>query len=86
LSLISLNYKKIFPIRKSTTQKEAQFDDMETVVKIISIVATYIFLVENESLLNKKFINHKETNSKTCTTYCLYHDVYPNFNWPNLTF
>ena len=41
---------------------------MKTLDKIILIFATYAFLVEKKSLLNKKFTNHKETNSRTCTT------------------
>jgi len=37
-------------------------------VKKLGNNTIYAFLVEKESLLNKKFINQKETNSKTCIT------------------
>jgi hypothetical protein len=53
---MSLNDKKILSTRKSTKQKETQVVDIETLSKIISTIATYIVLVEKESLLNKKFI------------------------------
>jgi hypothetical protein len=53
---MSLNDKKTLPTRKSTKQKETQVVDIETLSKIISTIATYIVLVEKESLLNKKFI------------------------------
>jgi hypothetical protein len=65
---MSLNDKKTLPTRKSTKQKETQVADMKNLAKIISIVTTYVFLVENKSLLNKKSTNHKETNRKTRTT------------------
>jgi hypothetical protein len=38
---------------------------MENLAKIISIATIYDVLVEKESLLNKKSINYKETNSQT---------------------
>jgi len=45
---------------------------MKILIKIISIAATYASLIENESLLNKKSTNYKETNNKTCiATYSL---------------
>jgi len=53
---MSLNDKKTLPTRKSTKQKKTQVVDIETLSKIISTIATYIVLVEKESLLNKKFI------------------------------
>ena len=65
---MSFNNKKTFLMRKSTKQKETQVADMKNLAKIISIVTTYVFLVENKSLLNKKSTNHKKTNSKTRTT------------------
>ena len=46
---MSLNDKKILSTRKSTKQKETQVVDIETLSKIISTIATYIFLVEKES-------------------------------------
>jgi hypothetical protein len=53
-------------IRKSTKKKgEKQVVDMENLAKIISIATIYDVLVEKESLLNKKSINYKETNSQT---------------------
>jgi len=55
-------------MRKSTKQKKTQLVDMETLAKIILIVIIYIVLVEKKSLLHKKCTDHKETNSKTCTT------------------
>jgi hypothetical protein len=63
-----LNNKETLSMRRSMEQNEIQIDDIETLVKIILIVVTYDFLVQNKSLLNKKSINHKETNSNTCTT------------------
>ena len=55
-------------MRKFTIKKKyIHVDDMKTLDKIILIFATYAFLVEKKSLLNK-FTNHKETNSRTCTT------------------
>jgi hypothetical protein len=65
---VSLNDKKTLSMRKLTKLKEIQVDDMETLAKTFSIVATYIVFVEKKSLLNKKCTNHKETNSKTCIT------------------
>ena len=65
---MSFNNKKTLLMRKSTKQKETQVADMKNLTKIISIVTTYVFLVENKSLLNKKSTNHKKTNSKTRTT------------------
>jgi hypothetical protein len=82
-SLISLNDKKTLPKRKSTKQKKKQVIDMETLAKIIPIVATYIVIVrkKKESLLNKKSTNHKKINSKTrTTTFSLYYDVFLNSN------
>ena len=56
-------------MRKFTIKKKyIHVDDMKTLDKIILIFATYAFLVEKKSLLNKKFTNHKGTNSRTCTT------------------
>jgi hypothetical protein len=41
----------------------------------------YSVLVENQSLLNKKFTNHEETNNKTHTiTSSLYRDGFLNFD------
>jgi hypothetical protein len=55
---------------------------LETLEKIISIMFAYSVLVENQSLLNKKFTNHEETNNKTHTiTSSLYHDGFLNFDW-----
>jgi len=65
---MSLNDKETLPKRKSKKYKETQVTDMKTITKIISIAITYVFLIEKESLLNKKSINHKETNSKTIIT------------------
>jgi predicted transporter len=55
-------------MKKSTKQKEIQFDNMETLSKKISIVTTYAFLIKNKSLLNKKSLSHNKTNSKIYTT------------------
>jgi hypothetical protein len=63
-----LNNKETLSMRRSMEQNEIQIDDIETLVKIILIVVTYDFLIQKKSLLNKKSINHKETNSNTCTT------------------
>jgi hypothetical protein len=49
---MSFNNKKTFLMRKSTKQKETQVADMKNLAKIISIVTTYVFLVEKKSLLN----------------------------------
>jgi hypothetical protein len=38
---------------------------MEILARIIIIDVTYAFLVEIKYLLNKKFINYKESNCKT---------------------
>jgi hypothetical protein len=65
---VSLNDKETLLMKKSIKQKEIQVANMKTLAKIISIVATYVFLVENESLLNNKFINHEETNNEIHTT------------------
>ena len=56
---MSLNDKENFSTRKSTKQKVMQVVDLETLAKIISIAATYIILMEKESLLNKNSTNHK---------------------------
>jgi hypothetical protein len=56
---VSLNDKKTLSMRKLTKLKEIQVDDMETLAKTFSIVATYIVFVEKKSLLNKKFTNYK---------------------------
>ena len=55
-------------MRKSTKHKEKQFVDMKTLTKIIIIVSIYTIPVQKESLLNKKSIDHKKTNYKTCIT------------------
>jgi len=82
-SLMSLIDKKTLPKRKSTKKtKKKQVIDMETLAKIIQIVATYIVIVKKkESLLNKKSTNHKKINNKTrTTTFSLYYDVFLNSN------
>jgi hypothetical protein len=58
-----LNDKETLSTRKFIKEKETQVVDIETLAKIIPIASIYIVLVEKESLLNKKFTNHKETNS-----------------------
>jgi hypothetical protein len=65
---MSLNDKETLPMRKSTKQKRKQVVDMKTLVKIIPISSTYAFIVEKKSMINKKSINHMETNNKTRTT------------------
>lgn len=47
-SLMSLNDKKTLPNRKSTKQEKKQVVDMETLAKIIPIVATYIVIVKKK--------------------------------------
>ena len=61
---MSLNDKNL--ANEKTHQRKKQVADMETLAKIIPMVTTYVFLVENESLLNKKSTNHKKKKSKTC--------------------
>jgi hypothetical protein len=58
-----LNDKETLSTRKFIKEKETQVVDIETLAKIIPIASIYIVLVEKESLLNKKFTNHKKTNS-----------------------
>jgi hypothetical protein len=65
---MSLNDKETLPMRKSTKQKRKQVVDMKNLAKIIPISSTYAFIVEKKSLINKKSINHMETNNKTRTT------------------
>jgi uncharacterized membrane protein (GlpM family) len=67
---VSLNDKKTLSMRKSTKLKEIQVDDMETLAKTFSIVATYIVFVEKKSLLNKKFT----------AIFGLYRGALPNFD------
>jgi uncharacterized protein YqhQ len=63
---VSLNDNKTLLIKKYTKKKkETQFASMETLFKIIIIIATYIFLVEKKPLLDKKFTNHRKTTDKT---------------------
>ena len=67
---MSLNDKKTLSMRKLTKLKEIQVDDMETLAKTFSIVATYIVFVEKKSLLNKKFT----------AIFGLYRGALPNFD------
>jgi uncharacterized membrane protein (GlpM family) len=67
---VSLNDKKTLSMRKLTKLKEIQVDDMETLAKTFSIVATYIVFVEKKSLLNKKFT----------IIFGLYRGALPNFD------
>jgi uncharacterized membrane protein (GlpM family) len=67
---VSLNDKKTLSMRKLTKLKEIQVDDMETLAKTFSIVATYIVFVEKKSLLNKKFT----------AIFGLYRGALPNFD------
>jgi hypothetical protein len=76
-----LNDRETLPIRKSKKKKtDTQVADLEILAKIISTAATYIVLIENEFLLNKKSTNHKEINSKTRTTSGLYRDAFLDFD------
>lgn len=59
---------------------DTQVADLEILAKIISTAVTYIVLIKNESLLNKKSTNHKKINSKTRTTFGLYRDAFLNFD------
>lgn len=55
-------------MRKSIKHKEKQVVDMKTLTKIILIVSIYTIPIQKEFLLNKKSIDHKKTNYKTCIT------------------
>jgi hypothetical protein len=54
-SLMSLIDKKTLPKRKSTKKKKnkKQVIDMETLAKIIQIVATYIVIVKKKGIIVK---------------------------------
>jgi hypothetical protein len=52
--------KKTLSMKKSTKQKETQVVNIETLAKIILIYTINAFIVENESLLNKKSKSHKK--------------------------
>jgi hypothetical protein len=72
------------PIRKYIKQKETQVDHMKTLARIIIIVVTYAFLVEDKSLLNKKSTNHKEIKNKNHTlTYDLTSNTLFHLVWIN---
>jgi len=53
LPLMFLNDTYTLSMRKSTKQKKIQVADMETLIKIIPIVSTYIVLIEKEFLLKR---------------------------------